>query len=442
MAAFYKIMASRSEQPSQAPIEERLRSAFEQSVQPLANHIYALGETHFDRFSTLFDGIASNGMLMFWGTKRYDEDMERAGGNAMRRPFGIEMRTLSPSTQLVLYPTTVYKPDDGTSNLAKEEGLEPRTQGAQTMVYLLDEFEAEAGNTYDLAANLLFVSHMVGAALNNRYPLDQGERSPEFLEEVKAGLTEVKEYISDLPFEQRDQLSPHIVRVGVLDEDGLKREAQRIALYDAEAMKMPGLYDPEAASIIEQTPEEAVSNGTLYLHLDERGLPQRERGETTTDVPSLPWTEYGRNRWNRSHQLFGRYENPTTDGSLRVDFRLDSEHIPTIYGFLDTIEISKTTAAGIREHILFGQEMGEKAHLLHAQFLGANFTLEELQDSVIPIIIAGDFDFTNRETRELLGKLAADQGTKLDVGRVIADVLRLSEQGELKRVIQDEVDQK
>lgn len=103
---------------------------------------------------------------------------------------------------------------------------------------------------------------------------------------------------------------------------------------------------------------------------------------------------------------------------------------------LITIEITRLAEATIREHIIFGQEMGEKADLLFMQFFGAKLTQDQLQDSVVPIIIAGDYDFAQLETRELLGKLADDKGTKPDVGRVIADVLRLSEQGKLQRLDQ------
>ena len=430
-------MTLRSEEPSQTPIEERLKAAYQQTLGLLVDHINRLSQSQDENFAPLVEGIATNGVQMFWGTETYSKHMENASINATRRPFGIEMRTLSPGTQLVLYPRTIFKPDEDVRQLAIEEGLEVREEGPQTMIYFLDEFEAEAGNgnMYDLAANLIFVSHMVGAALNNRYPLNKGERSAEFLGEVKTGLITVQKYISDLSSEQRSQLSMHIVKVGSLDEDGLVSEAKRIVSYDTEPMKMPGLYESEGTDVHKQTPVEAVNNNTFYLHLEERGLPQRVRGETTTDVPSLPWVEYGKNRWNRSHQLFGRYESPIDEGFLRVDFRLDSTHMPALYGFFGTIEITREIGVSIREHILFGQEMGDKAPLLYAQFFGAPLTPEQLQDSVVPIIIAGDFDFTNSETRELLGKLAEDKGAKPDVGRVVSDILRLSEQGKLKRLV-------
>lgn len=427
-------MASQGERPSQAPIEERLKAAFQSTAQPLIEHLHGLGEPHYDRFGAFMDGIATNGAIIFWGTKRYDQDMERAGQNAMRRPFGIEMGTLTPGMQVVLHPVTVYKPDDEQRTMAKEEGYEIREEGTQTMVYFLDEFEKEAGNIHDVAANLLFTSHMIDAALKGRYPLEQGERSTEFVDEVRTGLAEVREYLGALTPEQRVSLSPRIARIGSLDDEELARESRRRVLFEAEPMKAPGLYESGQSDATQLTPEQAVQNKETYLKLDERELPQRIKARRSTDVPSSPWTEYGKNRWNRSHRLFGRYETPAVDGALRVDFRLDSTHMPALYGFFDTIEVTNTTPEGIREQIIFGQEMGEKAGLNFLQFFGAKLTTEQLQDSVIPIIVAGDFDFTNPQARELLGKLAADKGTKPDVGRVIADVLRLSAEGKLQRV--------
>ena len=355
----------------------------------------------------------------------------------MRRPFGIEMETLTPSTQVVLYPVMVYKPDGELREMAKEEGYEVREDGVQTMVYFLDEFEREAGNIHNVGANLLFVSHMIDAALNGRYPLEQGERSTEFAGEVRGALSDVREFIAALSPEQRASLSPHITRIALLDDEGLAREAQRRVLYNTEPIKMPGLYEPGQAEITQLTPEQAVQNGQLYLKLDERDFPRRPKGSGATGVPSKPWVEYGKNSWNRSHQLFGRYETPITEGALRVDFRLDSTHMPALYGFFDTIELSRITEEGIREHIIFGQEMGEKVELAFLQAFGARLTPEQLQDSVIPIIVAGNFDFANEHTRGLLRKLAADKGVKPDVGRVIADVLRLSAEGRLQKVQRD-----
>ena len=288
-------MSSQSERPSQSPIEERLRTVFAASVQPLADHLHGLGEPHYNRTGPLLEALQTKGSIFFWGTKRYDEDMKAAESNAMRKPFGIEIGTLSPGIQVVLYPMMVYKPGDADREMAKEKGYKLREEGTQTMVYFLDEFEKEAGDTHGLAANLLFVSHMVDAALKGRYPLEQGERSTEFAQEVKAGLSDAKEYIAALTSEQRANLSPRVGRIALLDEEGLAREAQRRVLYNAEPMK---LYEFEETDVSELTPEKAVQNGELYLKLDERDLPQRMERTKATDVPSLPWIEYGKNKWN------------------------------------------------------------------------------------------------------------------------------------------------
>lgn len=426
---------SQSEKPSQAPIEERLRAVFRESAQSLIEYVGSLDETHYERFNSFLDGIATNGVIAFWGTKKYEEDMKAAGSNAWNRPFGIEMDTLQPNIQLVLYPTTIYKPDEEQRQLAKEEGLKVREEGSQVMVYYLDESEKEIGNIYDFGANLLFISHMIGAALNTRYPLEAGEKSQEFLQEVRAGMSAVRDYVQALTDEQRIELSPRIAKIGLLDEAELEAEAKRRVLYHAEPMKIRGLIEPETSDDSKQTPEEAVKNGTLYLRLDERDLPQRVNDKGEKDVPSLPWVEYGKNRWNRSHQLFGRYEARTEKESLLVDFRLDSTHMPAKYGFFDTIEILLRTPEGISQHVILSQGIdSEKEQLLVYQMMGARIKEKTLEGVVFPIVIAGDFDFSDPETRRLLDVLAQDKGTKPDVGRVIADVLRLSAEERLQRI--------
>ena len=397
---------------------EKLSAAFGESISLVIEHIGGvLGDSHTERFMDFFEGIGTNGIQTFWGTKRYDQDMEAAGNNSMNRPFGIEIDTLSPNVQTVLYPTTIYKPDDELRTIAKEEGYEIREGGTQVMVYFLDGFEEEAINIYDLGANLFFISHMAGAALNTRYPLTTGEKSQEFLQEVRAGLSVVRDYVQALNDEQRTKLSPRIAKIGLLDTEALEAEAKRRVLYHAEPMKMPGLYEPEREDMVQQTPEQAVQNGTPYLHLDERDLPQRVEKKGKKDMPSLPWVEYGKNRWNRSHQLFGRYEAKTGEEFLLVDFRLDSTHFPLMYGFFDTIEVIERTPDGIKQHVVLGQEVGES--------LG-----------VFPIIVGGDFDFTQPDTRSNLNLLAQDRGTKREVARVLADVLKFSAEGRLQRVQQ------
>lgn len=431
-------MSLQPEQLQPIPPDVRLRNAFYESARDAALHLtdtQGLEVEH--RLAPLIEGFVNYGVITRPTTKLYNQDLETAGRSAMKRPFGIELDTLSPNVQLVLYPQMIFKPTEEDIQAAKEEGLTIRTEGGQAMIYILDGFEKETGDIENMAANLYFVGHMSSALLEGRYPFGVGERSPEFKQELKQALTLVQEYAEKLPENRKQKLSPKISRIASLDDAMLDDEARKFALYHAEPMKMPGLYELEETDIPKETPEEAVQNVTLYLHLDERDLPQVLR-DSVGHMPSLPWVEYGKNRWNKSHQLFGRYEALTEKEALRVDYRLDSTHMPALYGFFDTIEITRTIPEGIQEHIIFGQELGEEANLNLLQFFGANLTPEQLQDSVAPIIIAGDFDFNNAQTRELLGKLAIGKGTKPDVGRVIADVLRLSAENRLQRVEQVE----
>lgn len=428
----------RSEKPSEIPVEERLRVAIQTQAEPLAQHLCELGEPYWDPFEKLLLGVASNGVQLFWGTKRYDQDMEAAGRNAINRPFGIEMSTLSPNIQVVLHPKTIYKADTELKQIAKEEGYKIRESGTQVMVYFLDDFEEEEANIPNLAANFLFIAHMAEACLNTSYPLQQGEKSPEFLQEVREALNTIGKYVAALSEEQKSHLSVDIEKIGTFTNDELNLKAQRFVLYSAEPIKMSGLYESDNINTPQETPEQTIQNGTLYLQLNDRNLPQRINDKKVEDVPSEPWVEYGKNRWNRSCQLFGRYETSLEDERLRLDFRLDSTHMPALYGFFDTLEITRVAGQTIREHIIFGQEMGKKADLIFLQFFGAKLNFEQLQDSVIPVIVAGEFDFKNQNTRELLERLVQDKGTKPDISRVVADILRLSAQDKLQRVQQIE----
>lgn len=416
------------------PQDIRLITAFCKTGQNAVIHLKEMHGEDDQRLAPFMDAIVDQGAIVLPTTDRYYKDMEMAGRNALQRLFGIELDTLSPNIQLILYPKMIYKPTKEELKEAKKEGYEMRTEGPQAMIYVLDGFENKAQDVENMAANLYFIGHMVRALLENKYPIETGERSPEFKAEVKQALALVREYNEKLLDTRRKKLSPIIARISKLDETELEEEAHKFTLYHVQPMKMPGLYESERIDAPSEKPKEAVRNKILYLHLDERDLPLRIKEEKTENVPSLPWKEYGKNRWNRSHQLFGRYEAPTIDGALRVDFRLDSTHMPALYGFFDTIEITKTRDSEIKEHIIFGQEMGGKAELAFLQFFGANLTPEQLQDSVVPIIIAGKLDFSNSETQELLRKLAEDKGTKPDVGRVVADVLRLGKEGRLKRL--------
>ena len=54
---------------------------------------------------------------------------------------------------------------------------------------------------------------------------------------------------------------------------------------------------------------------------------------------------------------------------------------------------------------------------------------------VFPIIIAGYFDFSRPELRQLLESLAREKGTKPDVREPLVDTLRFSKEGRLTRLI-------
>lgn len=432
-------MSLQSEQIQPIPPDVRLRNAFYESARDATLHLtdtHGLEVEH--RLAPLIVGFVNYGVITRPTTKLYSQDIETAGRNAMKRPFGIELDTLSPNIQLVLYPQMIFKPTEEDIKAAKEEGLVMRTEEGQAMIYVLDGFEKETGDIENMAANLYFVGHMTNALLEGRYPLNIGEKSPQFKQELKQALNLVQEYAGKLPKDRKQKLSRKISRIVSLDDAKLDDEARRLALYHAEPMKMPGLYEFEETDIPKETPEEAVQNVTLYLHLDERDLPQVLR-DGVGQIPSLPWVEYGKNRWNRSHQLFGRYETSTDDGSLRVDYRLDSTHFPSKYGFFDTIEIIRDTEVGIGGHIILGQEVNSEmeplagAAMLSQPDRSLSSIYEELPGLVYPIVLAGDFDFTQADAREFLGKLAADKRTKPDVGRVVADVLRLSAESRLQR---------
>lgn len=213
------------------------------------------------------------------------------------------------------------------------------------------------------------------------------------------------------------------------------REAGNLCLYQVEPLKMPGLYEPQIDDVHIETPKEAVQNGNAYLHLTERNLPLRLITAKSKDIPQRPWVEYGRNRWNLSHQLFGRYE--VEEAGLRVDFRLDSTHFPGKYHFFDTIEITQE-AKDQRQQIILGQEVDPaREREEEAKAWADPAFLDQLfhkADFFLPVIVAGNFDFLKEPTKEYLEQLAQDKGTKQDVAAVLRDVLALASEGQLRTI--------
>lgn len=398
------------------PPRVNLREAF---IHSAIRSVYHLGEIYgMDQsvgLRPIMEGLGSNSVVVFASTKLYDQHMEAAGQNASHPPFGVELNTLSPNVQLVLYPRRMFEPTKEDREFAKEEGIEVKDSDRQAMLYVLDGFRAEASNEVNQAANLLFVSHMINAMVEGGYPIERDNQSQEFVDQVAGGMEAVRKYARDLTPEQQAQLFPFSRRMVDVPEDQLGEFARAYAAYQVEPMKSPGLREPGYFFMKpddpNSTPVASVAATREYLHVSDRNLPLRPSSEK--GVPALPWREYGRNRWNRDHQLFGRYETNLDAGRvLRVDFRLDSTHMPAKYGFFDTIEIASVANGAIIDHVVLGQEVNF-AHLQQARGI------------VFPIVVAGEFDFQHYEVKTKLELLVGDNETKPDVARVLADLIRV-----------------
>lgn len=358
------------------------------------------------------EAMLRNQIVFCFGSELYERHMGQVGRDAMRRPFGIEMGTLSPHARLVLSYSMVFGADEQTVQLAEEEEVTIAEEGPQAILYFLDGSSKEKEPVNFVANFSLFMPTMSLALINGAYPLEHGERSPEFQVRVERALDLVRRYVNELPEDLHGKISPSIAAIGMLDDEGLKRYATDYVRYQAEPMKMPGLL--ERSWFTREAPKEAIEQGTEDLHMSVRNLPLRS--SELDDTPTLPWKEYATNRYNRDRKLFGRYEHPDKERILRVDYALDTTHMPEKYGFYHELEITELAEGEIRKHIILGQEDGNPID----------------PNSVFPIIVAGEYDFQRQ--RETLQQLAKDPGTKPEIARVIADILALHEQGMLQTV--------
>ena len=339
---------------------EALRESFSTYIQDAVLSVIApLGEEHYDVIEPLVTGLGTKGLVMLYGSDRFFDDMERAGRNATRAPFGLEVTTLSDDMSLVLYPQMIYKPDDEDRKNASEEGFEIRNEGPQAMLYVLDGFLKSSENRPNTTANLVFACHLIGGLLEGKYPIESDNASPEFTALVKAAMEKVRSFASALPPEQRSQLEGRIAIVSGLSDDQIDPYVANYVRYQTELIKLPGLREPGNLFMkpdeLGGRAKDVVLTQREYLRLTDRNLP--EITGPADQLPPTPWKEFGTNRWNRDHQLFGRYEAPTQDGVLRVDFRLDSTHMPAKYGFFETIEITESADGQIRQQIVLGQEV-------------------------------------------------------------------------------------
>ncbi len=429
---------ARQEEEHQIPQGATPLEAFVHSTVRATYHLDRIPDFHgLDLLANKFtDAVSSGGLFMFETEEVYDQHIEAAGRNAFQPPYGVEIDTLSPNVRLMLYPRTIFQPTDQIRESAEEEGVEVRTTGPQAMLYVLDRYTGEAVNTINQAANFIFIANMVDALLTGQYPAERDTASPEFAQQVEQGMRKVREYTSRLIPEQRARLSTFGNRIAEMEESGLSELTAKYVKYQTEHMKSQGLRDEGYFSMESGEPGEqerdAVAKGQEYLHVTDRNLPVQPEG--TEGVPSLPWREYGRNRWNRDYQLFGRYEALVDAGELlRVDFKLDSTHMPAKYGFFDTIEIARVDPEGeiTNDHVILGQEVNhEQEEVLFSEaFFGSDpeGAFKQAQGIVFPVVIAGSFDFSRPEIREKLDLLINDKGTKREVSAVLADTMRLAD---------------
>ena len=354
-----------------------------------------------------------------------------------------EMHSCLTHIQLLLYPEIVYKPIAEDRTIAKEEGLEVRTKGPQAMLYVLDEYAGEVGQVENLTANIIFSGHMADAALNNRFPFKTGERSSEFQKAVKEAFEKAQRYVLALEEESRGKLLPRISKLGDLNEIALKQTARNFVLYEVEPLKTQGLIEVPLKDDINLSPADAIATGQTYLHCDERELPFiNPLGDSSyTGVHAEAWSEYGRNRWDRDNHLYGRYVTQVDGDRLCLDFKLDSTHFPSPYGFFDIMEIQGPPKDGSEQHILIGQEVNRKMEPLAMSAIFAQpqrnigEIYRELPDKLVyPVVVAGDFNFSIPSIKERLEQLAADKGTKVEIAAVLRDILTLASQDKLNRL--------
>ena len=196
-----------------------------------------------DRLSDAYtEAILRNQIIFHFGSDDYERHMGQAGRQATRRPFGIEVGTLSPHVRLVLSPYTVFAPTEDARQQAEEEEVAIPEEGPQAIVYFLDGSVHEK-DAVNFAPNFaLFLPFMSLALIQGEYPVELGERSPEFQQQALTAFELVHKYVHGLPEELRAQLSSSIARIGNLDPNALRIQAENFVRYQTESMKMPGLY--------------------------------------------------------------------------------------------------------------------------------------------------------------------------------------------------------
>lgn len=402
------------------PIEEAIKDKFAGYQPQMEEYSERASEEEVHTLDAFTESFATKGLVFFYGTKIYEQHMEKAGQNAFKRPFGIETATLMPSLKLVLYPTMIFKPTDEELNDPEvlEMGWVVKTQGPQTMLYFLDEFLQEPKSSLSLAASILFVGKMTQAHLTQEYPLKEGERSPQFLSAVAKALELVKAFVGKLTAEEKEKLTPQLKALSECSAQDTAQFAKSVVYYQTEPIKERGIIEDQFLPLI--SPESAIANKTTLLHCSERFLPRRGPKRTGIAFPAPPWVEYTTNTYNRDYQLYGRYEFVDTAGTkFWVDYLLDTKFFPGKYGFFSTLEIIRTQTDGKRSHIIIGQE--------------AEHTF--IPSLMHPVVLAGEMDFSDPGIQKPLEHLVKDKGVKREIALVLRDVLTLDAQGNLPHFV-------
>lgn len=434
--------------PGQSPTPEGLspvtpemvQAAFGENIGNVINLAITLGEEPTRSIvEPLTMAMGTNGMATLFGSERFRDDLEAATNNSHLRPFGLEANTLSPDTKLILFPKTIYQADKELAEYAESEGLTVRKEGPQALLYPLNTSIEGYKNLPNTATNFAFIGTLVEGHTEGKYPVEADNRSDEFKAVVREGVDRARSVAKALSPEDRAKLVGKVAKVCDLPEGEIDAWVENYAKFDTELLKAPGLLTFELldGENVEDAEEEGSDVLREELKLTARDFP--EITEPAEQLPPSPWKEYGTNMWNRSHQLFGRYEVPAGGGQLRVDFRLDSTHMPAIYGFFDAIEVTQVAESGeIQQQVVLGQEVDHSKEMrMGIVMITQPEKAEEIiraEKAIFPVIGKGEFDFANPETRKLLDALVAEKGTKPDVRKPLLDALALFDEGNLTRV--------
>lgn len=395
-----------------------------------------------EEFKTLgekfvYDGMTTNRFVLRWGDLSYRNDQPPI--SAWQTAYGIEVQTFGQGMKVALNGVLLYKEGlfdeidaEELDELNAETGLEDPmtaeeieefkqktiTEGPQALFYFLDVFPEEAKNVSLTNANYLFATHMAVGMAEGKFPVDKGyPGTPEFKAHLTEGIQLVKRYVSTLDEEGLDQLPTEARRLKDMDDDAINDFSQSFLINRVVVCKGQGLLDPwdSEKRKMQPTPEELIRNGKSYLDCDARNLPLNKGEIGAATPPNEPWREFTTNHWDKNHQLFGRYEALSLDGTLQVDYKLDSTHFPSQYGFFSDIEITDIKDGQVRQRIVLSQEA-----------IGGLIP--------VAVIIGGNFDFSDPRVNPYLRILAGDEKAKKDVRNVVKDVIQMQQEGKLHTV--------